>query len=71
MTLIKMVRQTLFNSILLGIGTTAAVQWGREIGLNSKYNQEMWECIAKEQGVTKTRFHGVHFKQDSTLFNDS
>lgn len=34
------------------MGTTypGALQYGREIGLLSKYNKKRWEFIAKEQG---------------------
>lgn len=49
MTLVKMVRQTLFSSTVIGIRIIAVVQCGTEIELYSKFNKEMWEYIAKEQ----------------------
>lgn len=49
MTLVKMIRQTLFSSTVIGIRIIAVEQWGTEIELYSKFNKEMWECIAKEQ----------------------
>lgn len=46
-----MLRQTLFRTTAIGIGTTVMgiSQWGREIGVNSKYSTGNWEFSAKEQ----------------------
>lgn len=44
--LLKMVRQTLFRTVMVRQGP----QWGREVGFKSKYSANKWECIAKEQG---------------------
>lgn len=43
-------RQTLFRTISIGVGTTEMgfCSGGREIKLNSRYNKEKWEFIAKD-----------------------
>lgn len=45
--LLKMVGQTLFRSIVLGVGT---LQWGREMKLHLKYSMGKWGFIVREQG---------------------
>lgn len=46
-----MVRQTIFRTIVVDVGTAAMGFFRRrDIGLNSKYDKEKWEFIAMERG---------------------
>lgn len=49
MTLLKMVRPTLFRTLVTGVGTTAMVVAG-ESGLNSECSVDKWEFIARGKG---------------------
>lgn len=51
LTLVRMERQSLFKTVLVGVGTTAMDFCNiGEFGLNSKDRKEKEKCIAKEQG---------------------
>lgn len=50
----KMVKQTLFRTFAVGIGTAAMGFYsGGETGLHSKYSMGEGECRAKDQGGSK------------------